>query len=200
KRARFVVIKMNVLPAILVEGGFVSNHMEAARVNRSDYRQALAQAIARGLIRFINAMGDRHMALPSEMPAGNVSSQAPRAQPVAPSGLAHDPANGNAQTSANSSTSGTHKKKKKKTVANPPATPSPETPSGPTAPAPETVAHTSEGSKGGSGALNLAEPTTPAPSADADKAPPEPDEPPTVNSTESARHSGSGTTTSPQEQ
>ena len=48
KRARFVVIKQNVLPAILVEGGFVSNHMEAARVNRPDYRQSLAQAIARG--------------------------------------------------------------------------------------------------------------------------------------------------------
>ena len=48
KRARFVVIKMNQLPAILVEGGFVSNHMEAARVNRPDYRQSLAQAIARG--------------------------------------------------------------------------------------------------------------------------------------------------------
>jgi N-acetylmuramoyl-L-alanine amidase len=36
KRARFVVIKQNVLPAILVEGGFVSNHFEAARVNRPD--------------------------------------------------------------------------------------------------------------------------------------------------------------------
>jgi N-acetylmuramoyl-L-alanine amidase len=43
KRARFVVIKQNVLPAILVEGGFVSNHMEAARVNRPDYRQSLAR-------------------------------------------------------------------------------------------------------------------------------------------------------------
>src|SRR5277367_2528157 len=66
KRARFVVIKQNVLPAILVEGGFVSNHFEAARVNRPDYRQSLAQAIARGVIRFSNAMGDRHTALPSD--------------------------------------------------------------------------------------------------------------------------------------
>ena len=66
KRARFVVIKQNVLPAILVEGGFVSNHFEAARVNRSDYRQTLAQSIARGVIRFSNAMGDRHTALPDQ--------------------------------------------------------------------------------------------------------------------------------------
>jgi N-acetylmuramoyl-L-alanine amidase len=209
KRARFVVIKMNVLPAILVEGGFVSNHIEAARVNRPDYRQALAQAIARGVIRFVNAMGDRHMALPSEMPAGNISSQPPRAQPVtptAPSGLAHDPANGNYPPSSNSTTSSTHKKKKKTTVASQ-GPPSPETPSGPvapapeTSPAPETVAHTSEGSKGGGGALNLAEPTTPTPSPDADKAPPEPDEPPTANSTSdtSSHHSGTSTTTPPEQ-
>jgi N-acetylmuramoyl-L-alanine amidase len=94
KRARFVVIKANVLPAILVEGGFLSNHMEAARVNQSDYRQHLAQAIARGVIRFINAEGDRHMSLPSD---GGDAAPAPRAVAVtstAPSGLAHDPANG----------------------------------------------------------------------------------------------------------
>ena len=93
KRARFVVIKQNVLPAILVEGGFVSNHMEAARVNRPDYRQSLAQAIARGVIRFINVMGDRHM----QLPEGNPAPPKPIAvtPPPAPSGMAHDqPANG----------------------------------------------------------------------------------------------------------
>jgi N-acetylmuramoyl-L-alanine amidase len=87
KRARFVVIKQNVLPAILVEGGFVSNHLEAARVNRPDYRQSLAQAIARGVIKFANVMGDRRMSLPEE----NVPP-APKAMPVAvaPSGMASD--------------------------------------------------------------------------------------------------------------
>ena len=97
KRARFVVIKQNVLPAILVEGGFVSNHMEASRVDQADYRQKLAQAIARGVIRFVNAMGDRNLPLPegspgnSEPPAASVPP--PRAiavaPPPAPSGLAH---------------------------------------------------------------------------------------------------------------
>ncbi len=209
KRARFVVIKMNVLPAILVEGGFVSNHMEAARVNRPDYRQALAQAIARGVIRFVNAMGDRHMALPSEMPGDNASSQPPRAQPVAapaPSGLAHDSANGNNTASTGTTTPGSHKKKKKTASANPNSTPA-NAPSGPVIPAPgaspsapETVAHATEGSKGGGSALNLAEPTAPAPSPDADKAPPEPDEPPTVNSappTAAQHHSGASTNTPP---
>ena len=77
KRARFVVIKQNVLPAILVEGGFVSNHMEAARVNRTDYRQSLALAIARGVIRFSNVMGDRHMQLPGGGPAPSSPAPAP---------------------------------------------------------------------------------------------------------------------------
>jgi N-acetylmuramoyl-L-alanine amidase len=87
KRARFVVIKQNVLPAILVEGGFVSNHMEASRVNRPDYRQSLAQAIARGVIKFVNVMGDGRLSLPAEDVA-----PAPKAMPVAvaPSGMASD--------------------------------------------------------------------------------------------------------------
>jgi N-acetylmuramoyl-L-alanine amidase len=180
KRARFVVIKQNVLPAILVEGGFVSNHMEAARVNRPDYRQSLAQAIARGVVRFVNAMGDRHMQLPEGGPA-----PAPRPiavePPPAPSGLAHDPANGSIRTEIGSSsaaaaspdartaTGGIHKsKKKKKTVA-----------SSPNSATKQEAENKSSASTPG-GALNLSEPAVPAPSSGADKAPPEPDEPPTV--------------------
>jgi N-acetylmuramoyl-L-alanine amidase len=98
KRARFVVIKANVLPAILVEGGFVSNRMEAARVNRPDYRQDLAEAIARGVIRFVNAMSSRHLSLPSSssLPGEQTEDSGappPRALPVvppAPSGLARE--------------------------------------------------------------------------------------------------------------
>jgi N-acetylmuramoyl-L-alanine amidase len=195
KRARFVVIKMNVLPAILVEGGFVSNHMEAARVNRPDYRQALAGAIARGVIRFINTMGDRHMALPSGAPAGGLAVVPPRPTPVAPAGLAHDPPGGKSQASSSYAATGTHKKKKKV------VTPSPaEQPSGPvvpqTQPAPETVAHSTESSKGSTG-LDLADPTTPTLSPEADKAPPDPDEPPTGGTAESpsSHHTGTSTTT-----
>ena len=84
KRARFVVIKQNVLPAILVEGGFVSNHMEAARVNQGDYRQHLAQAIARGVIKFANSEGDRHTALPGNGPRyAGARGQAGRAHSAA---------------------------------------------------------------------------------------------------------------------
>jgi len=176
KRARFVVIKMNVLPAILVEGGFVSNHMEAARVNQSSYRQALAQAIARGIIRFINAEGDRHMSLPNDT-SGKASSPPPRALPVAqpaPAGLAHD---STSSTGTTTSTGSHHKKKK--------------------AAANKTAATSPQPSSGKGSGLNLAEPATPTATADADKNA-EPDEPPTVNSMDapsSSRHSGTSTTT-----
>jgi len=147
KRARFVVIKQNVLPAILVEGGFVSNHLEARRVNREDYRQRLAEAIARGIIRFANVMGDRDIPLPEETAA------APKAIPVAPpapSGLASEsiygafpnPSSMSPSTSTSASTThmaaATHKPKKKKktnatgTPANVTSTAQTPTPSNPT--------------------------------------------------------------------
>ncbi len=49
KRARFVVLKDNTLPAVLVEGGFLTNHMEALVVDRPVYRQTLAEAIEKGI-------------------------------------------------------------------------------------------------------------------------------------------------------
>jgi len=195
KRARFVVIKQNVLPAILVEGGFVSNHMEAARVNRADYRQALAQAIARGVIRFVNDMGDRHMSLPD---LGLAQNTPPVAKPVvlAPSGLAHDPANGTIKVTGSASTvasangtssTSTHKKKKKTPAtpgaSNPSATAAASTAAASAQPSASSNSETKPvaSSKTPTGALNLSEPTPPALSPGADKAPPEPDEPPTVN-------------------
>ena len=88
KRARFVVIKANLIPAILVEGGFVSNRMESARVNSPGYRQELAEAIARGLIKFVNIMGNRHMSLPqAEAPALRAQAVVVPVVPVAPTGL-----------------------------------------------------------------------------------------------------------------
>jgi N-acetylmuramoyl-L-alanine amidase len=195
KRARFVVIKQNVLPAILVEGGFVSNRMEAARVNQPDYRQKLAEDIARGVIRFANVMGNRRLELPETISEDNPPPAAPpRALPVtppAPSGLASELPKTHVKTQNKSATvasqtpttttPSTHKKKSKKTakakttvpgpafVADPPTTTT--TPPASHAPSNETP----------SGPLNLTEPKAPAPSPNSEKAPPEPDEPPTVN-------------------
>jgi N-acetylmuramoyl-L-alanine amidase len=180
KRARFVVIKQNVLPAILVEGGFVSNHMEAARVNRPDYRQSLAEAIARGLIRFVNVMGDRNLPLPGISPGPTSLAVAPKPIPVvppAPSGLAHDPANGKtvaAPLATSAAAAKAKKDKAKKTTATASASTHAPAPVDATAPVPS--ASTTPVAP-----LNLAEPAPPTPTPGADKAPPEPDEPPTVN-------------------
>jgi N-acetylmuramoyl-L-alanine amidase len=192
KRARFVVIKANTIPAILVEGGFVSNRFEAARVNRSDYRQALAQAIARGVIRFVNAMGDRHMPLP-----GTGLDAAPKAVPAepppAPSGLAHDPLNPTSAASAASPTPGTtnplHKKKKKTAASTPVTTPASTTTTtaASSGPAPTTEPATKPGAPApapeaaSTNKMDLKEPAAPTISPAAEKSPPEPDEPPTVN-------------------
>jgi N-acetylmuramoyl-L-alanine amidase len=201
KRARFVVIKQNVLPAILVEGGFVSNHMEAARVNRSDYRQNLAEAIARGVIRFANVMGDRHTPLPGTGFDEAGSAPPPKAIPVAlpaPSGLAHDPLNkfvkpgagasanaAGTSPTATATTSSTHKKKKDKKTAAVAGQSTAPTAAPVSAPGTEASTKSETPASGpassSSSALNLTEPAAPALSPGAEKAPPEPDEPPTVN-------------------
>lgn len=191
KRARFVVIKQNVLPAILVEGGFVSNRMEAARVNRPDYRQSLAQAIARGVVRFINAMGDRNLSLPDSGSDDDNVAPPPKAVavvPVAPSGLAADSANGKAGSSTNktpaaSSTTKPSKKSKNKKTPTPTPVPTPSpTPVAPSASENATTAAPGKPSaETPGGSFNLAEPSPPPASATSDKASAEPDEPPTVN-------------------
>jgi N-acetylmuramoyl-L-alanine amidase len=207
KRARFVVIKQNVLPAILVEGGFLSNHLEARRVDRDDYRRHLAEAIARGVIRFANVMGDRNIPLPEE------TTPPPRAIPVTP-----PPAQAlGGQSSSNTTTATTsttsHKPKKKKTAATPanvnnavktrpqakpaeggtvPSTPSTAGTAPPPASTPPTVpavtpvvpaAGSPPTSATPSGPLNLNEPAPPAPASVPDKpaGAAEPDEPPTVS-------------------
>lgn len=212
KRARFVVIKQNVLPAILVEGGFLSNRMEAARVNQPQYRQSLAQAVARGVIKFANLMGDRHMSLSSSSDTPPAATPAP-ANPPAPAGMAKDSGNGTVKTPApktsadktqaastgkntsaakstttakNTATTSAKSKKDKTKTSN---VPTPELSKPPVSgPAPETNAPAkTEPSK----PLNLTEPAAPTPSPGSEKAPPEPDEPPTVSTTPPGAKSGS---------
>ena len=49
KRARFNVLTGIKIPAILVEGGFLSNRTEAGKVNSSSYQSTLAAAIVRAV-------------------------------------------------------------------------------------------------------------------------------------------------------
>ena len=52
KFARYYVIRNNSCPAVLVECGFVSNAQERARMKSAWWRQALAEGIADGIVRF----------------------------------------------------------------------------------------------------------------------------------------------------
>jgi N-acetylmuramoyl-L-alanine amidase len=49
KHARFAVIRLAQVPAVLIEGGFVSSDTEARKIATPAYRQALADAIVTGI-------------------------------------------------------------------------------------------------------------------------------------------------------
>jgi N-acetylmuramoyl-L-alanine amidase len=57
KPARFVVLREAWMPAVLVEVGYVSNQAESRRLNRVDYRQSAAEAIARGIVSYVRELG-----------------------------------------------------------------------------------------------------------------------------------------------
>lgn len=52
KYARFYVIRNSKLPAILVEGGFVSNATERSRMKSAWFRESIAQGIVDGIQRY----------------------------------------------------------------------------------------------------------------------------------------------------
>lgn len=52
KYARFYVIRNSTLPAILVEGGFVSNDTERSRMKSAWFRDTIAQGIVDGIQRY----------------------------------------------------------------------------------------------------------------------------------------------------
>jgi N-acetylmuramoyl-L-alanine amidase len=51
KRARFHVLRNNARPAVLVECGFLSNSNDARKARSASYRQRLADAIVRGIVK-----------------------------------------------------------------------------------------------------------------------------------------------------
>ncbi len=56
KRARFWVLRYNDVPAILFEGGFLSNPTEARLIARESYRETLARSIAEGVVAYNRLM------------------------------------------------------------------------------------------------------------------------------------------------
>ncbi|CAB4242561.1 N-acetylmuramoyl-L-alanine amidase [Methylacidimicrobium sp. AP8] len=68
RRARFVVLRDNPLPGVLVEGGFLSDPTDSSAIDRPEYRQRQAEAVARGLGRFFQTT-HVHAAAPRALPA-----------------------------------------------------------------------------------------------------------------------------------
>ena len=52
KRARYVVLKDASTPAILIEGGFLTNSGDASRIASPAWREAYAAALATGILEF----------------------------------------------------------------------------------------------------------------------------------------------------
>lgn len=73
KRHRFDVLAGIQRPAILVEGGFVSNGVEGARIHKPEFRALLAEAITGGIQKYRKALlnGLRNRGTPSAPSAKN---------------------------------------------------------------------------------------------------------------------------------
>jgi N-acetylmuramoyl-L-alanine amidase len=53
RRARFYVLKHSIMPAVLVEVGFVTGEVDATHLKDPDHRRRMAEAIARGIVEYI---------------------------------------------------------------------------------------------------------------------------------------------------
>jgi N-acetylmuramoyl-L-alanine amidase len=56
RRARFAVLRDAVMPAVLIEAGFMSNPAEGRKIFTSEYRQKMARAIVDGLLAYKRAV------------------------------------------------------------------------------------------------------------------------------------------------
>lgn len=74
KRARFLVLRGIRIPGVLVEGGFLSNHADARRVATAQYRETLAQCIAKAAENYQKAVAPfvppPDLSAPTPAPAG----------------------------------------------------------------------------------------------------------------------------------
>jgi N-acetylmuramoyl-L-alanine amidase len=52
RRARFAVLRDATMPAILIEGGYMTNPTEGKKIYSADYRQKMAAAIVRGILTY----------------------------------------------------------------------------------------------------------------------------------------------------
>lgn len=61
KRDRFVVLRTAQVPAILIEGGFLTNSAEAKEIHSSAWREKLAEAIAAGILAYFDLANEKRL-------------------------------------------------------------------------------------------------------------------------------------------
>ncbi|MEM6278015.1 MAG: N-acetylmuramoyl-L-alanine amidase [Verrucomicrobiota bacterium] len=61
KRERFVVLRTAEVPAILIEGGFLTNSAEAKAIHSASWREKLAEAIATGILSYIELANEKRL-------------------------------------------------------------------------------------------------------------------------------------------
>jgi N-acetylmuramoyl-L-alanine amidase len=57
KTARYYVLRNTLVPAVLVEVGFITNPQEATQLKEGAYRQKIADGITKSLMRYVYAQG-----------------------------------------------------------------------------------------------------------------------------------------------
>lgn len=84
KRARFVVLKKARIPAVLVEGGFLTNGVDARLIVSGIYRQKLAQAVANAVQSYIRLMNSPLEMAPTMLTPGVAQPLAKPSPTIAP--------------------------------------------------------------------------------------------------------------------
>lgn len=86
RRARFLgILRGQQRPAILVEGGYLSNPSEARQLAEAPYRQSLALAVARGITKWLSTpIGELAAAAPPTLPPTQPSLTSEAVKPPAP--------------------------------------------------------------------------------------------------------------------
>src|SRR5437773_8383762 len=63
KANQFFVIENVTSPAVLIEGGFLTNKEDISRLASEDYREQIAAAVSDGIVRYRNALKERQSAV-----------------------------------------------------------------------------------------------------------------------------------------
>lgn len=61
KRERFIVLRVADVPAILIEGGFLTNSAEAKEIHSAAWREKLAEAITEGVLAYIKLANEKQL-------------------------------------------------------------------------------------------------------------------------------------------